>query len=81
MLPPEMRLQFKRLILGLISLMMHITPPDSMKAALDLLEQSGHGKRRVILGDMLELGDISERAHREIGGICCKENRYFYWGG
>ena len=49
-----------------------------MKAALDLLEQSGHGKRRaVILGDMLELGDISERAHREIGEYAAKRTDIF----
>ena len=44
--------------------------PKSAKAALFALQEIpvGEGKRRIaILGDMLELGDLSEHAHREIG--------------
>ncbi|HPT77711.1 MAG TPA: UDP-N-acetylmuramoyl-tripeptide--D-alanyl-D-alanine ligase [Candidatus Atribacteria bacterium] len=41
--------------------------PDSMTAALRVLGDM-EGKRRIaILGDMLELGDYSEEAHREVG--------------
>ncbi len=41
--------------------------PKSMKLALDTLKELP-GKRKVaILGDMLELGDFSEKAHKEIG--------------
>lgn len=41
--------------------------PDSMKAALDVLN-SLKGKRKVaILGTMNELGSEAERAHREVG--------------
>lgn len=77
--PPEMRLQFKKAYFGSdIIDDAYNASPDSMKAALDLLEQSGHGKRRaVILGDMLELGDISERAHREIGEYAAKRTDIF----
>jgi UDP-N-acetylmuramoyl-tripeptide--D-alanyl-D-alanine ligase len=40
--------------------------PLSMLAALELLG-SAKGKKVAILGDMLELGEIEEEAHREIG--------------
>ncbi|MBE6049860.1 MAG: UDP-N-acetylmuramoyl-tripeptide--D-alanyl-D-alanine ligase [Clostridium sp.] len=40
--------------------------PDSMKAALDVLKNHS-GKRKIaILGTMRELGDESERAHKEV---------------
>lgn len=40
--------------------------PSSMKAALDALAAAG-GRKLVVLGDMLELGDLGTAAHREIG--------------
>lgn len=41
--------------------------PDSMKAALDVLE-SRDGKRKIaILGTMRELGDEAKRCHKEVG--------------
>lgn len=41
--------------------------PDSMKAALDVLENT-KGKRKIaILGNMNELGNESEKAHKEVG--------------
>ena len=40
--------------------------PDSMAAALDLLA-SLPGRRVAVLGEMLELGDLSDAAHREVG--------------
>ena len=39
----------------------------SMKAALDLLAETGTGRKVAILGDMLELGDFAPLAHREVG--------------
>lgn len=43
--------------------------PVSLRAALDaLVEAPGGGRRWVLLGDMLELGDEAERVHREVGG-------------
>lgn len=41
--------------------------PKSMRAALDLLSVTGHGRRVAILGDMLEMGDYGPAAHVEVG--------------
>ena len=40
--------------------------PPSVRAALDLLEARAAGRKVVVLGTMLELGDASERLHREV---------------
>ena len=43
--------------------------PDSMRAGINTLAQiKKDGYAVCVLGDMLELGEISERAHAEIGG-------------
>jgi len=43
--------------------------PQSVRAALDVLEGQGPAARRVaVLGTMLELGDASERLHKEVFG-------------
>ena len=42
--------------------------PGSLRAALEVLvEVAGEGTSAAVIGDMLELGSISERAHREAG--------------
>jgi len=41
--------------------------PQSMEVALRLLARSGHGRRLAVLGDMGELGDSAEQAHRDAG--------------
>ena len=44
--------------------------PDSMRAALaHLAERAGPLRRIAVLGEMAELGDVSERYHREIGEL------------
>jgi UDP-N-acetylmuramoyl-tripeptide--D-alanyl-D-alanine ligase len=40
--------------------------PDSMRAALAVLKEFKN-RKIALLGDMLELGDYSARAHRELG--------------
>ncbi|UJF35135.1 UDP-N-acetylmuramoyl-tripeptide--D-alanyl-D-alanine ligase [Paenibacillus hexagrammi] len=48
--------------------------PASMRAALQLTEQlSGFGRKYVVLGDMLELGEHEEHYHREIGRLLAPE--------
>jgi len=66
---PDMRLQLKRSFFGAdIIDDAYNASPDSMKAALEYLNQRGRGKKKAaILGDMLELGDFSKSAHFEIG--------------
>ena len=49
--------------------------PDSMKAAIDVLQDVAAGNRRIaVLGDMLELGEWSDNAHFEIGQYLLKHN-------
>jgi UDP-N-acetylmuramoyl-tripeptide--D-alanyl-D-alanine ligase len=44
--------------------------PDSMKAAIKVLEELGKSKRKIaILGDMLEMGDFSDSAHEYVGKL------------
>ena len=52
--------------------------PASMEAAIETLKTLGHGqKTAAILGDMLELGDQAESAHRLIGeSVVCHKIDY-----
>ncbi len=47
--------------------------PDSMKASLVMLNTVKKSRSIAVLGDMLELGDYSEKAHSEVGEIAVKE--------
>lgn len=46
--------------------------PESMKAVIESLNDYGLGRKVAILGDMLELGDLSRTKHEEIGEIAIK---------
>lgn len=47
--------------------------PQSMEAALKVLSDIGGTNRKVaILGDMLELGDYSQKGHKDVGRICAE---------
>ena len=44
--------------------------PDSMKAAVTLLQEFGSGRRTIaVLGDMMELGTETRALHREVGAF------------
>lgn len=48
--------------------------PASMRAAIDLTEQlRGFGRKFLVLGDMLELGEHEEQFHRSIGQMLSPE--------
>lgn len=52
--------------------------PTSMKSGLEVLsvtppkDKNEPCRRVAVLGDMLELGEFSEEAHRDVGRLCCK---------
>ncbi len=49
--------------------------PDSAKSALHTLSQiNTTGKKIAVLGDMLELGKMSNELHRSVGEAVCEEN-------
>jgi len=57
--------------------------PTSMTASLDVLKNISDGRAVAVLGDMLELGDLTESAHLEVGRyaakkcdlvVCCGQN-------
>lgn len=45
---------------------------DSMKAAIEYLSNIENTKTIAVLGDMLELGEYSEKLHRQVGEVVCQ---------
>ena len=43
--------------------------PQAMAEALRILAQTEHPRRMAVLGDMGELGDLTEQAHRDMGAL------------
>ncbi len=56
--------------------------PDSQKAGLNSLCKIAKGRKIAVLGDMLELGDYSETAHRSVGEYVaeCKVDMLYTFG-
>jgi UDP-N-acetylmuramoyl-tripeptide--D-alanyl-D-alanine ligase len=50
--------------------------PDSMRAALAMFREYPCKRRIALLGDMLELGDISREAHEELGKLAANSDLY-----
>lgn len=48
--------------------------PDSMNAAIKTLANIKANKKIAVLGDMLELGDYSQKAHYDVGKAVAKNN-------
>ena len=50
--------------------------PDSMKAALAMFKEFPCKRRFALLGDMLELGELSREAHEELGRLAAESDLY-----
>ena len=50
--------------------------PDSMKAALAMFREYPCKRRFALLGDMLELGEMSREAHEELGRLAAESGLY-----
>lgn len=56
--------------------------PDSVRAATEVLSTMKAGTKALVFGDMLELGEISESAHREVGALVASKgiDRFYTYG-
>lgn len=54
--------------------------PTSMKAAIQLIQElEGYNRRILVVGDMLELGDLEEEFHKETGAVIDPEKVEFVY--
>ncbi len=65
--PTEMRLEITRKNNIKIIDDTYNASPDSMKAALDVLERIRADRKIAVLGNMFEMGDFAEEGHRNVG--------------
>ena len=72
--PAPMRLELSETDEGVTVLNdAYVADPVSMRRALlSLGEIAGERRKLAVLGDMLELGDLAEEAHREVGAAACE---------
>ncbi len=83
--PIGLRMRRVRLNSSVVILDCYNANVDSMKYAIDVLSKY-RGKKLAVLGDMLELGDYTEKAHRDVGeylksrdiDICAVGNSAFF---
>ncbi len=56
--------------------------PDSVRAAVEVLGSMKAGTKSFVFGDMLELGEISDSAHREVGALVASKgvDRFYTYG-
>lgn len=56
--------------------------PDSVRAAVEVLGSMSAKTKSFVFGDMLELGEISESAHREVGRLVAEKgiDRFYTYG-
>lgn len=47
--------------------------PESMRAVIDSMALYGEGRKIAVLGDMLELGEMSRRQHEQIGRLVAEK--------
>lgn len=66
---PTDRLRFEPMGRGGVLVDVYNSSPESCAAALRVLAEAPSGHRVAILADMLELGEESERLHREVGAL------------
>jgi len=52
--------------------------PDSVKAALETLSVIEAERKVAVLGDMLELGEVSEEMHRQIGTLVAQSGVHLF---
>lgn len=52
--------------------------PDSVAAALDTLSKINTGRKIAVLGDMLELGELSDEAHRQAGFLAYQAGAEYF---
>jgi UDP-N-acetylmuramoyl-tripeptide--D-alanyl-D-alanine ligase len=72
-LPVAMRSELRRLKGRIVLADCYNANPGSMEAALETLASlKGSGKTVAVLGDMLELGEISADAHRAVGASAAR---------
>lgn len=51
--------------------------PSAMKAAIDVLQHIGKGRKIAALGTMMEMGSYTKTAHRQVGSYAANKNIHY----